>query len=71
MIIVGILGVLISVVALFAHGVFWIVFGSIFWGVILAFMLLDLSGSYSVVALYILFVVLNLILIYKITKEKK
>ncbi|EFU2328162.1 hypothetical protein HUM57_001713, partial [Campylobacter coli] len=46
-------------------------FGIVFWGVILAFMLLDLSGSYGMVALYILFIVLNLVLIYKIIRRKK
>ncbi|WP_052781074.1 hypothetical protein [Campylobacter coli] len=48
-----------------------VLFGIVFWGVILAFMLLDLSGSYGMVALYILFIVLNLVLIYKIIRRKK
>ncbi|EHV3222017.1 hypothetical protein K0J62_001721, partial [Campylobacter coli] len=52
-------------------GVFWVLFGIVFWGVILAFMLLDLNGSYGMVALYILFIVLNLVLIYKIIRRKK
>lgn len=68
MIIVGILGLIISTAVLLTCGVFWVLFGIVFWGVILAFMLLDLSGSYGMVALYI---VLNLVLIYKIIRRKK
>lgn len=45
MIIVGILGLIISTAVLLTCGVFWVLFGIVFWGVILAFMLLDLSGS--------------------------
>ncbi|EAL2140399.1 hypothetical protein FDN64_07935 [Campylobacter coli] len=79
MIIVGILGLIISTAVLLTCGVFWVLFGIVFWvlfgivfwGVILAFMLLDLSGSYGMVALYILFIVLNLVLIYKIIRRKK
>ncbi|EAL1874161.1 TPA: hypothetical protein ACOS0E_000971 [Campylobacter coli] len=71
MIIVGILGLIISTAVLLTCGVFWVLFGIVFWRVILAFMLLDLSGSYGMVALYILFIVLNLVLIYKIIRRKK
>ncbi len=71
MIIVEILGLIISTAVLLTCGVFLVLFGIVFWGVILAFMLLDLSGSYGMVALYILFIVLNLVLIYKIIRRKK
>lgn len=69
MIFIGILGLIVNMIALFAYGILWILFGIIFWGIILAFMLLDLSGNYGVVALYIFSMVLNLFLIYKITRR--
>ncbi|EAI8740348.1 hypothetical protein CXE42_09390 [Campylobacter coli] len=62
---------MISAVVSLVYGLFWILFRIVFWGVILAFILLDLSGSYGMVALYILFIVLNLVLIYKIIRRKK
>ncbi|OCR18380.1 hypothetical protein BA918_07685 [Helicobacter pullorum] len=71
MIAIGIFGFIVTTIALIVSlaftGIMWIVF----WVVIFALVIFGVSDSYGLVVLYVLFVALNLLLIYKIIRRKK